>query len=227
MIQTIIKLKHISKQYQAGNMAQYALRDVSFDLYDGDMLGIMGMSGSGKSTLLHIIGLLDQASSGHYDLNGQDISTLTELKRAHTRNTTLGFVFQQFYLLPRLNVMQNVSLPLIYRGVEEKISRERALEVLDKLHIADYIHRKPNELSGGQQQRVAIARALIGDPKVILADEPTGALDSKTSHTVMDLLLDLNETEKRTIIIVTHDPTLGKQCKRHITLNDGIIVEAT
>ena len=225
MTQAIIKLEHISKQYQSGDIIQHALRDVSFTLYESETLGIMGASGSGKSTLLHIIGLLDQAQQGYYELAGQNVSNLSEIERARTRNMTLGFFFLQFYLLPRLNVLENISLPLIYRGVYRSEVKQRCLTILDKLEMAAYAHRKPNELSGGQQQRVAIARALIGDPKVILADEPTGALDSQTSHTVMDLLLTHNQNEKRTIIIVTHDPHIGRQCGRHIVLRDGAIAE--
>jgi putative ABC transport system ATP-binding protein len=184
----------------------------------------MGASGSGKSTLMNIIGLLDQPDSGHYYLNGPDVSSLDEDERAHRRNRSIGFVFQSFFLLPRMNALQNVSLPLQYRDMSESDISEHAQTALTKVGVGHLVQNRPNQLSGGQQQRVAIARALVGNPTLILADEPTGALDTKTGQEIMDLFIHLNREEATTIVIVTHDPRVSEQCQRVIRIVDGSIV---
>ncbi len=219
----IVELRQISKHYvMAGNPIK-VLENINFHLVAGERVAIMGTSGSGKTTLMNILGLLDHPSSGQYFLNGQEVNSLTEDERAALRNRTIGFVFQAFFLLPRLTILQNVSLPLHYRGCDKITATERAQQMLAKVGLAPLIHHKPNQLSGGQQQRAAIARALIGNPAVILADEPTGALDSQTGQLIMDLFAELNAKEKVTIIIVTHDPKIAEQCQRIVHIRDGKI----
>ncbi len=199
------------------------LRGVSINIEKGELVAIMGSSGSGKSTIMNIIGCLDRPTKGNYYLDGKEVSTLSDDELAEIRNRKLAFVFQQFYLLPRLTAEQNVALPLKYRDTNEKEIKQRVMAMLTKVGMAERAHHRPNELSGGQQQRVAIARALVGDAEVILADEPTGALDSVTTNEVMQLFLELNEKDGKTIIIVTHDPKIGGQCKRIIRVSDGHI----
>jgi len=221
----LIELNDIVKSYTTGETEQVILKHVNFQLDAGERVAIMGTSGSGKSTLMNILGLLDRPTSGQYLLNGREVATLAESERATLRNETIGFVFQSFFLLPRLTIAQNVSLPLHYRGMTDAQSYPLAMKLLEKVGLAHLSHHRPNQLSGGQQQRVAIARALIGEPKVILADEPTGALDRNTGKMIMDLFIDLNENEHVTTVIVTHDPDIAAQCKRVVHIRDGKIVD--
>lgn len=220
----LIKLDNVTKIYQLGENRFSALKNIHFELMQGEMLSIVGASGSGKSTLMNIIGFLDHPTCGNYLFRGQDVSHLSTQDLASIRNQKIGFVFQSFFLLPRLTATQNVILPLFYRGTKRSEALERAHAQLDKMNVAHLAHHKPNQLSGGQQQRVAIARALVGDPEVILADEPTGALDSETSNEVMALFNDLNRKEGRTIVIITHDIGISKRCSRIVTIKDGQIV---
>ena len=222
---SIIKLVGINKSFPMGDTRQQVLFDLNLQIKQSDMLAIMGESGSGKSTLMNIIGLLDRPDNGSYYLNDKEISSSKDDDLARLRNQTIGFVFQQFFLLPRLTAEQNVALPLSYRGTPNAETKQRVSEMLEKVGMSHRSHHRPNQLSGGQQQRVAIARALVGNPSIILADEPTGALDSKTSQEVMDLFLALNQTENRTIIIVTHDHHVGDLCKSRISMRDGVIVD--
>ncbi len=221
----LVELKNVTKVYHRSGICEFhALKGVDFNLHQGEMVAIIGTSGSGKSTLMNIIGFLDHCTTGHYLFSDTDVSQLEEKELARIRNKKIGFVFQSFFLLPRLNALQNVMLPLFYRGVAKEIAREKALSMLEKVGMAKFSLHKPNQLSGGQQQRVAIARALVGDPEVILADEPTGALDSKTGNEVMELLIGLNALQERTIVIVTHDKKVSDLCKRVVTLKDGCVV---
>ncbi len=221
---SLIKLNKVSKIY-SGNVNEYhALKGVDLELNQGEMAAIVGASGSGKSTLMNIIGFLDHCTSGSYFFSGQDVSRLENAELATIRNLTIGFVFQAFFLLPRLDALQNVMLPLFYRGEDKKLAREKAYAMLEKVGMQNFSDHKPNQLSGGQQQRVAIARALVGDAKIILADEPTGSLDSKTGGEVMDLFLHLNADLKRTIVIVTHDEHISRLCKRVVMIKDGCVI---
>jgi putative ABC transport system ATP-binding protein len=219
-----IELHNISKIYRIGDMTQAALSEVSLQIHAGELFSIMGASGSGKTTLMNMLGLLDQPTSGKYLLKGRDVTTLSEDERAQVRNQSIGFVFQQFFLLPRLTVLQNVGLPLQYRRVAEAEIQERALKILDKMGLKNHAHHKPNQLSGGQQQRAAIARALIGNPVMILADEPTGSLDTTTGQMIMDLFVELNQKDHVTVVVVTHDPGIAAQCRRGVKIKDGIIL---
>ena len=200
------------------------LKDIDLEVEEGEFLAIMGPSGSGKSTLMNIIGLLDRASSGEYHLDATEVSHLSDKKLAQVRNKEIGFVFQQFFLLAKLNALQNVELPLIYAGVATSKRQGLAKQFLEKVELSERIHHLPSELSGGQKQRVAIARALVNNPSIILADEPTGALDTKTGQQIMELLTELNH-EGKTIIMVTHEPEIADYAKRKIVLRDGIITE--
>lgn len=222
---SLIKLKDITKVYRLGENEFSALKGVDFVLERGEMTAIMGASGSGKSTLMNLIGFLDRATTGQYFFAGLDVSHLKENELAMIRNQKIGFIFQSFYLLPRSTALQNVMLPLFYRGTPDKDARDKAFAMLEKVGVAHLAHHKPNQLSGGQQQRVAIARALVGNPEVILADEPTGALDSETSHEVMNLLTHLHRHDHRTIIIITHDAAISRRCHRVVMIKDGRIVE--
>jgi putative ABC transport system ATP-binding protein len=210
--------------YYTGGSHFDALKGVDFSLSHGEMVAIVGSSGSGKSTLMNILGFLDRCTTGNYTFSGRDVSDLPELELARIRNSKIGFVFQAFFLLSRLTALENVMLPLFYRGDDRHISRVKSIDMLIKVGMGKFLSHKPNQLSGGQQQRVAIARALVGDPEIILADEPTGALDSKTGSEVMELFLHLNSREKRTIVIVTHDSDVSHLCERIVTLRDGCIV---
>ena len=218
----MLKIKKLYKSYVCGSTIVPVLRGIDLDVQTGDLLAIMGTSGSGKSTLMNIIGLLDKPTRGRYWLEHKEIIRYNDDELAAIRNRKIGFVFQSFYLLPRLSAVENVGYPLIYRGITQKEIHHRAMAMLEKMGIADRAKHRPNELSGGQQQRVAIARALVGKPSLILADEPTGALDTHVSKEIMDLFLNLNQQEGITIIIITHDPNVAKQCKRHITMEDGM-----
>ncbi len=221
----MIQLKNISKSYPLGDSVSPVLKHIDLQVDAGEMVAIMGASGSGKSTLMNLIGLLDQPDSGWYYLNGSDVSRLQEDERAQFRNRSIGFVFQSFFLLPRMSAIQNVCLPLQYRDdMPEADMHARAHAVLTKVGMGNLTTNRPNQLSGGQQQRVAIARALVVNPAIVLADEPTGALDSKTGQEIMDLLTQLNREEAATIVIVTHDPKVSAQCQRVIHIVDGSIV---
>ncbi len=200
------------------------LHGIDLEIEEGEFIAIMGPSGSGKSTLMNIIGFLDTPSSGNYELNSEQTGRVKQRELARLRNEHIGFVFQQFFLMPRLNALKNVESPLIYAGVPKRERRERARQMLEKVGLSDRMTHLPNELSGGQKQRVAIARALVNHPSIILADEPTGALDSKTSEQIMKLLVELNE-EGRTVIIVTHEEEVASYTNRIITLHDGLITD--
>lgn len=220
----MIDLKDIYKIYIDGDSEIHALDGISLHIDEGEFVAIVGQSGSGKSTCMNIIGCLDVPTSGTYYLNGVDASTLTEDEQAQIRNQTLGFIFQQYNLIPKLNLLENVELPLIYRGYPQKKRTELALKALERVGLGDRVKKYPSQLSGGQQQRVSIARALAGSPSVILADEPTGALDSKTGHEVLLLLKKLNE-EGNTIVLITHDNGIAEQAKRVVRIQDGKIIE--
>ena len=219
----LVQLTDVTKTYSLSGQAFYALKNIYFELHRGEMTAIVGASGSGKSTLMNIIGLLDQKTGGQYFFDGQDVSSLPEHALSVMRNQKIGFVFQSFFLLPRLTALQNVMLPLFYRGTSSDLAKQKAIHMLEKVGLSQVSTHKPNQLSGGQQQRVAIARALINDPQVILADEPTGALDSKTGQEVMALLIHLNRYEGRTIMIITHDQAISGQCQRMVIMKDGCI----
>lgn len=220
----VISLRDVSKTYTLGENNFLALSALYFDVGYGELVALTGASGSGKSTLLNILGCLDVPSSGDYYLDGISISGLSESELAIVRNEKIGFVFQNFHLLPRMTALENVALPLVYRGVPPETRKKLAIESLESVGLASRLGHKPNELSGGQRQRVAIARALVGNPEIILADEPTGNLDSKTATDIMNLLLDLHE-KGRTLIIVTHESDIANQCKRIVRLHDGQISE--
>lgn len=219
----IIDLKDINKTYQ-GAVPLHVLKDINLEIERGELVSIMGSSGSGKSTLLNILGILDTYDTGEYHLGGVLIKNLSENRAAELRNRMIGFVFQSFNLISYKNAVENVALPLFYQGVSRKRRNRLAMEQLERLGLADRAHHLPGELSGGQKQRVAIARSLITNPTIILADEPTGALDSKTSHDVMQIFRQLN-AEGMTIVIVTHDPGVGEQTNRIIRLVDGQIID--
>lgn len=224
MVESVLKLENIGKEYALEGIKTTVLHNISFAIHTGDMVAIVGKSGSGKSTLMNIVGLLDKADSGQYLLNNYDVNQLTDDQRARYRNQDIGFVFQQFNLLPRFTAYQNVALPLIYRNTPNAERHDKIMTSLAKVGLDKYSHHKPTQLSGGQQQRVAIARALVADPKIILADEPTGALDSKTGEEVMQLFHQLHQ-EGKTLMVVTHDSNVAAQCQRQIVLADGHIVE--
>jgi putative ABC transport system ATP-binding protein len=218
----LINLESVNKVYGAGDAAVLALQNFSLTVSVGESLAVMGPSGSGKSTLMNILGCLDTPSSGSYWFAGEDVSRLNETELAHVRNRRIGFVFQQFQLLPKLSAWRNVELPLLYRNVADR--RRLALRALDQVGLSNRIDHRPNQLSGGQQQRVAIARALVTDPDLILADEPTGNLDSASSRDVLAVLRDLNE-QGRTIIVITHDPEVAPVAQRTVHMRDGRLVE--
>lgn len=220
--QSIISIRDLKKEYVMGTQMVYALRGVDFDISKNEYVAIMGPSGSGKSTLMNIIGCLDTPSFGTYHLNGQDVSHLTDNELAVVRNREIGFVFQTFNLLPRSDCLANVELPLIYAGMRSSDRRKQALDVLERVGLTDRVDHKPNELSGGQRQRVAIARALVNNPSILLADEPTGNLDSKTGEEIMRLFEELQKAG-HTIIVVTHEQDVARHCRRIITLRDGMI----
>lgn len=219
----IITLKDVKKFYGKGDIKTEALKGISLDINDGEMVAIMGPSGSGKSTLLNIIGCIDSSTEGEYLLNGNNIHTLTARELASVRNKYIGFIFQSFNLLNEYNIVDNVTLPLLYNKNFKGSLKKNALEIIDKVGLKDHIKKNPSELSGGQQQRVAIARALINEPNIILADEPTGALDRKTGKEIMELLVNINRKGK-TVIIITHDNEIANYCSRVIKLEDGLLI---
>ncbi len=218
----IIRLEEIRKSYLMGKQALPVLKGVSLDIFKNEYVALMGPSGSGKSTLMNILGCLDSPTAGNYILNGRNVSTMPDDDLAEVRNVEIGFVFQQFNLLPRLTAVENVALPLVYAGVSRKERIEKAMSVLEKVSLTDRSHHKPNELSGGQCQRVAIARALVNDPSLILADEPTGNLDTKTSIEIMDIFSHIQATGN-TVVLVTHEEDIARYAHRIVRLRDGII----
>jgi putative ABC transport system ATP-binding protein len=220
----MIRIENLHKSYPMGNRSLHVLKGLDFTVDEGELVAIMGSSGSGKSTLLNILGMLDNYDEGSYTLGDVLIKKMDETKAAKYRNKFLGFVFQSFNLINYKNALENVVLPLYYQGVSRKEREEKALKYLDDVGLKEWANHLPTELSGGQKQRVAIARAMVGEPKVLLADEPTGALDSKTSKEVMDLIQKINKAGK-TILVVTHEEDIAQMCSRIVRLKDGVIVE--
>jgi putative ABC transport system ATP-binding protein len=224
MQKTIIRLEHIFKIYGTGDIQVNALSDVNLSIEAGEYCAIMGPSGSGKSTAMNVIGCLDRPTSGAYYLDGLDVSTISDSELAKIRNRNLGFVFQQFHLLPQLSALENVTLPMVYAGVANSERKERAAEALTRVGLANRMGNRPNQLSGGQQQRVAIARAIVNHPVVLLADEPTGALDSHTTQEVMNIFAELNASGI-TVVMVTHEPEVARLTRRVVWFRDGQVVE--
>ncbi|MDR5589393.1 ABC transporter ATP-binding protein [Christiangramia sp. SM2212] len=222
----MIEISNLHKSYKMGANSLHVLKGINLDVKEGELVSIMGSSGSGKSTLLNILGMLDEADEGSYILDGVPIKNLNEKKAAKYRNKFLGFIFQSFNLISYKTALDNVALPLYYQGFSRGERMDRANSYLEKVGLADWAGHLPNELSGGQKQRVAIARALASDPKVLLADEPTGALDTKTSYEVMDLIQEIND-DGRTILVVTHEHDIAQMTKRIVNLKDGVIIEDT
>ena len=220
MQNTIIHLDKITKNYYLGKQVVEVLKGISLDILKNEYVALMGPSGSGKSTLMNILGCLDTPTTGTYILNGKDVSSMPDNDLAEVRNKEIGFVFQQFNLLPRLTAAENVALPLVYAGMSRKLRNERAMHVLEMVSLTDRGHHKPNELSGGQCQRVAIARALVNDPSIILADEPTGNLDSKTSQEIMEIFSRIHSADN-TIVLVTHETDIANHARRIVRLRDG------
>jgi len=219
----VIELADLTKVYRMGDIQVHALRGVALNVCQGEMIAIMGPSGSGKSTLMNVIGCLDQPTSGVYKLAGEDVSRFNDDRLAEVRNRRIGFVFQNFNLLARTDALSNVELPLIYSGTRPSDRHKRALAALEAVGLSERVHHRPNELSGGQQQRVAIARALVNDPRIILADEPTGNLDSKAGAEIMGIFQRLNVEQGITVILVTHEPDIAEHCRRIVQLYDGKI----
>ena len=220
----MIEIKNLHKSYKTGSNSLHVLKGINFSVAEGELVSIMGSSGSGKSTLLNILGMLDEADSGSYSLDGLPIKNLNEKIAAQYRNKFLGFIFQSFNLISYKNALDNVALPLYYQGIKSRERTDIAMSYLEKVGLADWSSHLPNELSGGQKQRVAIARALASNPKVLLADEPTGALDTKTSYEVMELIQGIND-EGRTILVVTHEHDISQMTKRIVNLKDGVIID--
>ena len=220
----LIELTNITKEYHRGDVTTPILHGINLTIQQSELVAIVGSSGSGKSTLMNIIGLLDRQTSGDYWFAGNNINSNSISDLARLRNQQIGFIFQSFFLLPSLTVLENVGLPLTYQELPEEVINASAYRVLDRIGITHLANRRPNELSGGQQQRVAIARALVGKPSIILADEPTGALDSHTSQDIMNLFKELNTVDANTLIIITHDLKVANQCRRIIRIQDGLIV---
>ena len=220
--QKVISVEGLSKIYQMGLQEVKALQSITLDIYKNDFVALMGPSGSGKSTLMNLIGCLDSPTAGSYKINDEEVSKMSDSELAEIRNTQIGFVFQTFNLLPRMTALENVALPLVYAGVSKTEREKKAAEMLEKVGLGDRMDHKPNELSGGQRQRVAIARALINNPAIILADEPTGNLDTKTSHEIMEIFQKLH-LAGNTIIVVTHEPEIAEFTDRVIKLRDGLV----
>lgn len=224
----IIDMKQIVKRYYENQPNELEiLHGIDLQVYEGEFVAIVGESGSGKSTLMNMIGALDRPTQGSYILDGEDMGKIPDEKLSEIRNKKIGFVFQNFCLIPRTSAVRNVEVPMMYAGLPRKARRERAMELLDMVGMSERASHKPNELSGGQNQRVAIARAMVNDPAIILADEPTGALDSKTGHLVMDIFHKLHDEQHKTIVLITHSPELAKETERIITIKDGMIVSDT
>lgn len=222
----LIEMNDIIKKYYIGQPNELEiLHGINLKVYEGEFVAIVGESGSGKSTLMNIIGVLDKPTDGEYYLDGINIKNATEKEMNNIRNEKIGFVFQNFNLIGRTSALKNVELPMLYAGINSKIRTERAMELLEKVGMADRCNHKPNELSGGQKQRVAIARSLANNPSIILADEPTGALDSETSRIVMDIFHELNKKQNKTIILITHSKELAEECPRIITIKDGAVID--
>lgn len=225
MSNTVVKVENVIRTYKMGDNEVQALKGISFEIKQGEFLAIMGPSGSGKSTCMNMIGCLDRPTSGLVEINGKLTSKMSEKELAVLRNKTIGFVFQQYHLIPGMTVLENVMLPLKYQKIEKSQRKILAEKALDSVGLSDRKNHRPHELSGGQKQRVAIARAMVTSPKILLADEPTGALDSKTGKQVMELFRQINQTQGTTIIIVTHDPGIGASMERCIRIFDGLIQE--
>ncbi|MGM0420876.1 MAG: ABC transporter ATP-binding protein [Bacillota bacterium] len=218
----MIEVKNLRKVFKNGSIEVEALKGVSYSIQDGEFVSIMGPSGSGKSTMMHLLGCLDQATSGKYFLAGTDVGSLNDNELAVIRNEQIGFVFQQFNLLPRTSILHNVEVPMIYKGISRKKRKEKAKEMLTKVGLGHRLDHQPNEVSGGQKQRVAIARALVNNPSLILADEPTGNLDTTTGNEIMNLFRELND-QGHTVVIVTHEAEIAEQTRRIINLRDGLV----
>ena len=228
MAKKLIMMRNIIKRYYIGQPNELQiLNGIDLDIHEGEFVAIVGASGSGKSTLMNMIGALDRPTEGTYFLNDTDVSRLNDKQLSAIRNKEIGFVFQTFNLIPRANALKNVELPMLYAGMKKKERQERAMELLTLVDMQDRYTHKPNELSGGQKQRVAIARAMANDPSIILADEPTGALDSKTGHMVMDIFHRLHDEEGKTIVLITHSPELAAETERIVTISDGSIISDT
>ena len=221
---SMLKAVDIYKSYKVGPTEVKVLKGISIEIEKGELLAIIGASGSGKSTLMHMLGLLEQPTSGDYYVEGVKISYDDDWALSTLRNRKIGFVFQQYYLLPHLTALDNVGIPLVYRGLKESEIKERSMAFLKKVGMEDRAHHRPNEMSGGQQQRVAIARAIVGNPSVVLADEPTGALDTRTGQEIMTLFRKLNEEEGITAVVITHDPKIAMKCRHREEIADGLIV---
>lgn len=219
----MLKVKNLVKVYDTGTIQVEALKSINLEVEKGEFVAIMGSSGSGKSTFMNILGCLDSLTEGTYELDGIDVSRMTSSELATIRNKKIGFVFQAFNLLPKMNLLKNVELPMIYAGASKQERREKALKALERVGLSERVNHRPNEISGGQKQRVAIARSLVNNPAIILADEPTGNLDSKSSNEIMDIFTELNN-EGVTIILVTHEPDIAEYAKRVVTFKDGIII---
>jgi len=222
----VIRLQAVTKQYEMGDQTVHALQGIDLEIARNEMVAFIGASGSGKSTMMNIVGCLDRPSSGEYWLNGREVATMSGDELALVRNQEIGFIFQSFHLLPRASAVDNVAQPLIYRGVPLRQRLALAAEALDKVGLGSRLHHRPNELSGGQRQRVAIARALVGKPSILLADEPTGNLDSSTSLEIMALIREVH-AGGQTVIIVTHEPEIAEQCQRIVRLRDGRVMSDT
>lgn len=224
-MEKVVSLQNVVRTYIMGDNEVKALRGVSFDIEQGEFVSIMGPSGSGKSTCMNMIGCLDRPTSGIVRINGRETAKMNEKELSILRNRTIGFIFQQYHLITSMNVIENVMLPLKYQKLDRNLRHEKALAALESVGLAERIHHKPHELSGGQKQRVAIARAMVTEPKILLADEPTGALDTETGKQVMEMFRKINSENNTTIIIVTHDPRIGESTKRCIRILDGQIQE--
>lgn len=218
----MIEIKGITKTYHTGGESLTALNNITLTIKDGEFTSIMGPSGSGKSTMMNILGLLDRFDDGTYFLNGQDVSNLSDNESAHVRNKEIGFVFQSFNLMPRMTILENVELPMVYANVPKKERRERAMKALERVGLGNRVKHRPNEISGGQKQRVAIARAIVNEPSVLMADEPTGNLDSKTTLEIMRIFQEINN-EGTTVVMVTHEPEVAEYTKRIVLFKDGEI----